>query len=256
MKLTGYVSASLANDLYKIKNLIGSEKYFSIYAAMIETIDNTYQPTKTDYIIHALGDKVREEYLSELEDGDYKYIITVNPNKNEWEIWVNRANYYLYKEIITNYKPVLETSYYIVWEKQPEIEPEICNVTYEINKISEYKSEVTFKVGNVNIEINNNKYLDVEISYSIQNINNIKSLATMKNIIAVYDYKSSVLEKNPFYQALYGIPAINNTINLPVYIDENEEWKIVFDCLPNDTCSLNIDNVKINGLLPDYYYKY
>ena len=252
----GYISNTLYNDLSSMQNLIGNEKYFSTYAAMLEVLDNKYHPTKVDYIIHALGDELRNEYINEFKNGDYKYAITINPNKTGWEIWSIRANYTFHKYLIMNYKPVLSTSYYIVWEKQDPITIEPYDITYEISKMSDYQTKVDFKINNFEELTDNHKYIDVDVSYVTNKMNNIKSLGTIKNIIVVIDSYSKVLIENASNSdKYYGISIENNAVNLPVYVAEDGTGFFTFNCFPLGTCTFDIEEIKINGLLP-YYYDY
>lgn len=61
-ELGGYITNLYPSIDFAVQK-IGDNKIFSTYSSAIESITNQYQPSGTDYIIHVLGDKQRENYL-------------------------------------------------------------------------------------------------------------------------------------------------------------------------------------------------
>ena len=102
--------------------MLEGESYFSAYASALETIHGVYQPTGTDYIIHVLGEQQREDYLEQFLEGEYPWAVTIQRyyNGGVWEWWVQRANWYFYRELYANYVPVESPSdYAVLWQRQP-----------------------------------------------------------------------------------------------------------------------------------------
>lgn len=85
--------------------MLEGEPYFSTYASALETIHGVYQPTGTDYIIHVLGEEQRQDYLEQFVQGEYPWAVTIQRyyNGSVWEWWVQRANWYFYRELYANY---------------------------------------------------------------------------------------------------------------------------------------------------------
>lgn len=83
---------SLGEDLLSAAYFLGDKKIFSTYASAQELISGDFQPSGTDYIIHVLGDKQRENYLHSFENADFDYAATINENFSAWEYWIQRAN--------------------------------------------------------------------------------------------------------------------------------------------------------------------
>ena len=56
---------NLGDDLLNTNEFLAGEKFFATYASAQEVVSNIYQPSGTDYIIHVLGDRQREDYLND-----------------------------------------------------------------------------------------------------------------------------------------------------------------------------------------------
>ena len=98
--------------------LLENGDYFSTYASALETIHGTFQPTGTDYIIHALGDGQRADYLANFLGGEYPYAVTIYKEYTAWEWWVQRANWFFYRELYANYAPLQTAGYAQLWQRQ------------------------------------------------------------------------------------------------------------------------------------------
>ena len=106
--------------LRSVAQFLEGERYFSTYASALDTMQGCFQPTGTDYIIHALGAEQREAYLEDFAAGEYPYAVTIRKDyaKSLWEWWVQRANWYFYRELYANYVPVTQNDYALVWERR------------------------------------------------------------------------------------------------------------------------------------------
>ena len=94
--------------------------FFSTYASALETIQGVFQPSGTDYIIHALGDRQRQDYLDTFRTGDYPYAVTIRKEYNLWEWWIQRANWDFYRELFSGYVPVHTSDYALIWQRQED----------------------------------------------------------------------------------------------------------------------------------------
>lgn len=81
---------------------VGEEKVFSTYASALEVMTDQFQPSGTDYIIHVLGDKPRQEYLETFCEWDFRYVTTIKETYDEWEYWVRNANCFFIGSFIKN----------------------------------------------------------------------------------------------------------------------------------------------------------
>lgn len=126
---------SYGTDLLDAAQFIGNNKYFATYASAQEVVTDTFQPSGTDYIIHVLGDKQREKYLNSFINGNFKYAVTIKENFSLYEYWVERANWFFYRELYRNWHPVYANTYEMYWERNVKNEQNIltnaCSVQVE-----------------------------------------------------------------------------------------------------------------------------
>lgn len=112
----------LGNDLLKTDAFLNGDDFFATYASAQEVVSNTFQPSGTDYIIHVLGDKQRQAYLSAFLNGNFKYTATINEAFTDWEYWVQRANWFFYRELYAGWHPVYANTYELYWERNEDSE--------------------------------------------------------------------------------------------------------------------------------------
>lgn len=104
-------------DLLDTDTFLNGEDFFATYASAQEVVSDTFQPSGTDYIIHVLGDKQRRDYLESFQNGDFRYAATMKESLTNWEFWVERANWFFYRELYENWHPVYANSYELYWER-------------------------------------------------------------------------------------------------------------------------------------------
>ena len=120
----GYMT-ELGEDILKTAEFLGDKKTFATYASGQELVSGNFQPSGTDYLIHVLGDKQRENYLKSFENDDFDYAVTLNENYTDWEFWLQRANWFFYESLLENWHPVYANSYEIYWERNKTNESNI-----------------------------------------------------------------------------------------------------------------------------------
>ncbi len=134
----------MGEDLNNAEAFLSGEKVFSTYASALETITGQFQPSGTDYIIHVLGDDARQQYLESFREEAFTYVATIRKEMDGWEYWVERANWFFYRELYRNYHPVYYNYYELFWERN---EPwENNSITEEVPIEIEKIDEATYKV--------------------------------------------------------------------------------------------------------------
>lgn len=118
-ELGGYIG-DIYNDLTAAAEFVGDKKVFSTYASALEVMTDQFQPSGTDYIIHVLGDKPREEYLEVFSEGDFQYVTTIKETYDVWEYWARSANWFFYRELYKEYHPIWSNVYQLFWERNTE----------------------------------------------------------------------------------------------------------------------------------------
>lgn len=111
---------TLAEDLTETEQFLDGSSFFATYASAQEVMGDTFQPSGTDYIIHVLGDSQRKEYLEAFEKGGFEYTATIKNTYTHWEYWVERANWFFYRELYRNWHPVYSNTYETYWKRNEE----------------------------------------------------------------------------------------------------------------------------------------
>ena len=67
MEKFGGIMTELGDDILATEAFLNGEEFWSTYASAQEVQQGTFQPSGTDYIIHVMGDRQREEYLNKFK---------------------------------------------------------------------------------------------------------------------------------------------------------------------------------------------
>ena len=98
---------------------------FSTYATGLEVLTGQFQPTGTDYIIHALGDRLRVNYLTAFQNGDFAYVVTPSPKVSLYENWARNVNWWFYRELFRYWQPVGTTyvcgGMHLIWARSSTV---------------------------------------------------------------------------------------------------------------------------------------
>lgn len=86
---------------------------FSVYATGLETVEGRFQPTGSDYIIHALGQR-RTGYLATFLQGRYPYVQTP---RMDLERWLTAQNWDFYRYVWANYRRCGASEYSWLWQR-------------------------------------------------------------------------------------------------------------------------------------------
>jgi hypothetical protein len=247
-ELGGYTN--FGKSLYSAKEFLGNEKIFTTYASALENITGQFQPTGTDYIIHVLGDKQREDYLNIFLKGNYRFAQTIRADYNSWEKWVERANWFFYRELLNKYKPVMLTDYSVIWElcDFPQMFL-LDNIETTINNTHDYACELL-----IDMKDNIDCIADVEIEY-ISSYNNIFKyrINTFRKYLLAYDgnmrYEPPVGFINSDTGFAWGIPDDKNSYYVPVVI-KNGKGQLILQSNPEESTTVKLYNAKVIKLLP------
>lgn len=239
-----------SDDLVSAADFLGEKKVWSTYASAVECMTNQYQPSGYDYIIHALGEKSRNEYLSEFQSKDFTYAATITPEgATAYYYWINSANWFFTKELYKNWHPVFGNSYEIFWAKNTDKENYIIdshNISVECKKENESEFKIILR-GASDI----NGIADVSLSYTSQK--NSSPFLWFSHI--------RVLDTNPvqLYEGKlmdFNLPEKGNAINIPINII-NGYGEITVSSEPEDETFLNISDVKCNEIYAvEYNFAY
>ena len=110
-----------AEKLATEKELTAGKRLFGTYSSALEAMTGQLQPTGTDYIIHALGDRQRLAYLQTFQQENFDIVVTPSPKVAPPERWSRNANWWFYRELYRYWQPVANTfqsgGMHLFWER-------------------------------------------------------------------------------------------------------------------------------------------
>ena len=235
--LNGTTSHALA--LNTQASFIGDAPFFSTYATALDLMKGQFQPTGSDYVIHALGDAQREQYINAFLEGNYRYVQTINSEYSVWEFWICRVNWDFYRLLYREYTPACTTSPWVIWEKSDT--PNIvlydnCEVTIE--QVTPYT--VTLRI---TTDPGITGTADLHLSYEAGFINNLYRLQTWKKSVFVFD--SAHLIQG------YFIPTESQNHSVPIVI-RNGVGQITIESQPLECTTLTVSDAWVEEIYTYY----
>ena len=102
-------------------------KIWSTYSTMFEQEMGVFNPTrqKADYIIHALGPGLRQQYIDDFNKTQPRYVITLKKSYFVYEEWLQNASWDFYSLVDKNYEAVKDGTMHVLWKRrdQPWVNP-------------------------------------------------------------------------------------------------------------------------------------
>lgn len=137
-----YLRVTLQNEQLRLiaehdgapQNLIVAEdfkgddkKVWSLYTSLTDAEMGVLNPSsqKADYVIHALGQDLRKQYVEDFDNTKPEYVVTLRKYYFGYEEWLQNASWDLYSMIDANYEPAGEGPIHVVWKRkdQPWVKP-------------------------------------------------------------------------------------------------------------------------------------
>ena len=241
-ELGGYLDR-FGEDVREAAEFLNGKKVFSTYSSALEVVTDQFHPTKYDYIIHAMGDEARKEYLEIFKEGEFDYVATQNGDFNFWEPWIRSANWYFYQELFDNYHPIYENTYEVFWERNEEgkTNKKKMNADVEIRKVSESRVIIY-----VRTDENINGFANLDIEYKTEKTNPLviyTSLGCYDIFSNMYKSKEDTTNYNQF--ALRGSDEIRKE-TIPLFMKDGE-GAIIIRANPEEDAKLMIGEIKCDS---------
>lgn len=240
IKALGGHFIGFGKDLKKFQEFENPEAVFSTYASAFEALHGTFQPSGYDYIIHAIGENSRNEYMQAFRDADPEYVTTIRADFTVWEMWVSRANWFFYRELLKEYEPVTHSLYNVFWKKR-EIPftmkgENICT----IRPVDTDTTELVVTSSNKNTE----HYTDIQVSYSTSWHERSKSLLHFP-----FRRLAFVNDRQITYFLPPGSPTEEIVVDMPVLVIEGV-GVTTLESYPQKTTSMTVSGCDVTQLLP------
>lgn len=99
-----------------------STKLWSTYSTLFETEMGVFSPNRqhADYIIHALGPDLRQQYVEDFDRTQPQFVMTIRKDYYIYEEWLQNASWDFYSLINANYEAVREGSIHVLWKRKPQ----------------------------------------------------------------------------------------------------------------------------------------
>lgn len=229
---------TLGKSLTDTAAWLGGEKIFSTYASAMELVTGQFHPSGTDYIIHVMGDENRENYLQMFKNGDFRYAVTIQQTYSPWEYYIQRSNWFFYRELYRNWHPVFSNQYQVYWERNGEEENHIIrsdqhDITVEIEQNESTEAKLI-----VRTDPGISGFADVLIDYDVRKNGTALSKLMFQRMLYISEDKNSFSEI-PFYGTNYLRSA--NAEYIPVTIVDGY-GEILLSSLPKENTNLVISN--------------
>lgn len=119
---------SLPPLIRRIKSVPGAT-LFSTYRGMLDLA--TAQPLhgRVDYIIHALGDEERGNFLEDFQQGHFSFVHTARSSFSPYEEWLQDSHWDFYRYLIGHYAVVEQSEFGLLWQQRTqalELQPKSC----------------------------------------------------------------------------------------------------------------------------------
>ena len=235
-ELGGMINKKIYQELKDAADFTNRGNIFATYASAQEVFNDTFQPSGTDYIIHVLGDKARTDYLDSFMNKNFKYAVTINPSYTQWEYWIQRANWFFYRELYRNWHKVYENSYEIYWERNNNIKTaDIISGNININIVDIDSSTKKLQIQTLG---NYDGIADVLLDYSIESTNDFSSKVMIRKCLQVQD-REDKSGKLSFYTSNYLKDKSQEYIPVSIFDGQGE---IILSSNPAENTLLKINS--------------
>lgn len=242
IKELGGNSRVLGNDLLNTRIFLQDDQFFATYSSGQEVLSNIFQPSGTDYIIHVLGDKKREDYLNSFKNGNFKYTATIREDYTSWELWVLRANWFFYRELYRNWHPIYANRYEMYWERNENDTDNVILEGYTVNVVD--INETTKKLI-VSCNRNISGIADVFVDYATNKKNNLFSKLIFRCDVKISNTDANLTaeEKEKESNYLRGTSAEY----IPIRVS-NGYGEVTITSNPSNNTYLTINDAKCDGI--------
>lgn len=112
------------------------ERIFPIYLSANEVLAGATLPSPYGMTIHALGPRARAEHLKSFQARTYPLVTTINPDYDSFANWNLRASWYLFRDIISRYRPYAKSKQHIFWVPRTAPLPGPYEMTCRTNSVA------------------------------------------------------------------------------------------------------------------------
>jgi len=246
-------SVEIANHLkQKLENTPPQQKMLSTYSTGMDIIVGAINPTKIDYIIHALGEKARKQYLNQWQAFQPQYITILREDAYWWETWARRSNWWFYREFIQNYQLVEATFYNLIWQRleQPK---NLENLQASCQVIPKSKNLVQLMINTPKTDLKQptTYYVDLTLNYYLKVQSTFIPLIGQRGLVNLIEAKTAT--KKSIGQAgnySYGLPPNHSNWHIPLEHKIGTNSILLMKAYPEKRADLTVKSCQAKILVP------
>ena len=244
-----------AGNLTTEQALAGEARLFGTYSSALEAMNGQLQPTGTDYIIHALGDRQRLHYLTTFQQGDFELVVTPSPKVAQYERWSRNANWWFYRELYRWYAPVANTfnsgGMHLFWQRTG-----VCNDLGQ-----EFSVEVSPAGQSVTITLTAadptfNGVADLRIGYAFDLPDDYLLRGGLYGFLLCYPDTETALWAERGREggdAGFYLPTDRSVYNIPVTVADGT-GTVTLQALPADAAAVTVTEAVVEASYTDWEY--
>lgn len=244
-----------ADKLATEKSMNEGKTLFGTYSSALEAMTGQLQPTGVDYIIHAMGDRLRLHYLTTFQNGTFDRVVTPSAKVAMSEYWSRNANWWFYRELYRWWTPVTNTynsgGMHMFWERTG-----VCNDLAQPCTVDLAQDGKTVTLTVTTDDPTFCGVADVTLNYTFT----VDSGFALRGGLHSFLFCTPVTEnqlceaagRDPD-QGNFFLPTDRGTYNVPVTISDGT-GVITLEALPQDAALVTVDSATVEATYFDWEY--
>lgn len=254
--LGGYLGDK-ALRLEKELEMLDGRRVLSTYASAAEVLTDQLQPGGTDYIIHALGEDLRTDFLDALNREDVEAVSVVSYKFISWERWIRNSCWWFYRELYRNWA-VCANSYqmggmHVLYSRTDGDMALAQPVTVEIEQTDAGTVVLTARSQDPDFC----GVADVHLTYTVTPppLYHLKGGVYTLLYVTCETENRLILRRGTDETANYFLPSHFEEYDVPITIDHGV-GQITLHAYPQQQTLLNVTSAEVTAAFVDYEYFY
>lgn len=244
-----------ADKLAVEKEMNEGKTLFGTYSSALEAMTGQLQPTGADYIIHAMGDRQRLDYLTTFQTGTFDRVVTPSAKVALSERWSRNANWWFYRELYRWWSPVANTynsgGMHLFWEKTG-----VCNDLQQPCTVEVAQDGKTVTITVTADDPTFCGVADVALDYTFTVDGGYALRGGLHSFLfctAVTENELCVAAERDPDQGNFFLPTDRSVYNVPVTISDGV-GVITLEALPRDAANVTVNSAVVEATYFDWEY--
>lgn len=244
-----------ADKLATEKAMNEGKTLFGTYSSALEAMTGQLQPTGVDYIIHAMGDRQRLDYLTAFQTGTFDRVVTPSAKVALSERWSRNANWWFYRELYRWWNPVANTfnsgGMHLFWERTG-----VCNDLEQPCTVDVAQDGKTVTITVTADDPTFCGVADVALDYTFTVDSGFALRGGLHSFLfctAVTENELCVAAERDPNQGDFFLPTDRSVYNVPVTISDGV-GVITLEALPRDAANVTINSAVVEATYFDWEY--